>query len=888
MRHLHLGALPQSSYKIAILVNQIKRDEILKAYVTPYGLNPDDIMVLTLHQSIGSKKVPAKEQKAWITEELGPILKDLRITHLVVTDGEYFKTFTKSPKVDPMVGYVLPTEFGPWNIVYAPNYKTLIYDPEKNGAKIKAGMLALRDHMTDTYAPPGTGIIKFAAYPETVKDISDWLDRLIEMDCPLAIDIEAFGLKHYNAGIGTIGFAWSQSEGIAFAVDYCPLKTDKAPYGVNRKNMIVRELLLKFFMRLKRKAIYHSISYDVTVLIYQLFMSHIKDQIGLLNGLKVMLQNWDCTKLISYLATNSTAGNKLSLKDQAQEFAGDYAQEEIEDITKIPLKQLLQYNLVDCLSTWYVYNKNTPIMDADDQRNIYETIFKPATLDIVQMQLTGMPVHMGRVLEVEDILTILHEDAKQRIMSSPDVKAFHNVLAQQWVRKRNQELKVKRVTVADFKDEFNPNSDPQLQQLLHMEMGLPVLDRTATKAPATGGKTLAKLVNHAKSQDAKDMLTALIEFKALSTVLETFIPALKSAQEDRNGWHWLFGNFNLGGTVSGRLSSSGPNLQNIPSNVTMKLKQEVIDLVPLLKKFSKKGEVSLGKLIKYCFVAPPGWFFCGIDFASLEDRISALVTKDPNKLKVYEDGYDGHSLRAYAYFGDQMTGIVDGDVASINSIQTLYPAFRQDSKTPTFLLTYGGTYIGIMEQLGWAEEKARSVEARYHELYKVSDDYVRSKLDQACRDGYITVAFGLRVRTPLLYQTILGTSKTPFQAEAEGRTAGNAIGQSWCLLNSRAMTEFMEHVRIGALREDIMPCAQIHDANYVLVRDHIDVIKYTNKFLVQACEWQNHPDIAHPTVGLGGEFSIFYPDWSNDIGIPNGADEEQIYSAFSAGLSKFM
>lgn len=64
-----------------------------------------------------------------------------------------------------------------------------------------------------------------------------------------------------------------------------------------------------------------------------------------------------------------------------------------------------------------------------------------------------------------------------------------------------------------------------------------------------------------------------------------------------------------------------------------------------------------GNLIKTCFTAPKGWLFVGADFASLEDRINALLTKDPNKLRVYTDGFDGHSLRAYAYFKNQMPNI---------------------------------------------------------------------------------------------------------------------------------------------------------------------------------------------------------------------------------------
>ena len=64
-----------------------------------------------------------------------------------------------------------------------------------------------------------------------------------------------------------------------------------------------------------------------------------------------------------------------------------------------------------------------------------------------------------------------------------------------------------------------------------------------------------------------------------------------------------------------------------------------------------------GKLVKSTFSAPKGWLFVGADFASLEDRISALTTKDPNKLRLYTDGFDGHSLRAYAYFGAAMPDI---------------------------------------------------------------------------------------------------------------------------------------------------------------------------------------------------------------------------------------
>ena len=222
-----------------------------------------------------------------------------------------------------------------------------------------------------------------------------------------------------------------------------------------------------------------------------------------------------------------------------------------------------------------------------------------------------------------------------------------------------------------------------------------------------------------------------------------------------------------------------------------------------------------------------------------------------------------------------MVGI-DESVASINSIEHLYKNLRQDSKAPTFALTYQGTYKTLMTNCGFPLEKAKMVEERYHQLYKVSDAWVAAKLDQACKDGYVTCAFGLRVRTPLLHQVIRGTAKTPYEAEAEGRTAGNALGQSWGLLNTRASVEFMEKVRSSEHRLEIKPCAHIHDAQYYLVKEDIAAVMFLNEHLVKACQWQDHPDIEHDEVKLGGEVSLFFPNWSTEITIPNGATKEQI------------
>jgi DNA polymerase-1 len=216
------------------------------------------------------------------------------------------------------------------------------------------------------------------------------------------------------------------------------------------------------------------------------------------------------------------------------------------------------------------------------------------------------------------------------------------------------------------------------------------------------------------------------------------------------------------------------------------------------------------------------------------------------------------------------------NVARVNSIRDNYPDWRQDSKVPTFALTYDGTYLTLMHNVGLSEEVAKSIEKNYHELYKVSDEWTAARIKEASKLGYIVVAFGLRLRTPLLKQVVNGTSKTPREASAEARTAGNALGQSWCMLNNRAASEFMGQVRSGPYRLDIKPCAHIHDAQYYLIKDNMDVLLYTNKHLSKAVQWQENPLIQNEHINMSGKLEIYYPDWTSGFDIPNIATKEQV------------
>lgn len=865
MRHIIFQEA--DTYKVALLVkaNAFKDQELRNNYVTPLimsGVPSSNTIAFNLkYNEVG--KAPAKFVKEYL-DKLLPALDSLGVSYLYVTDANYFKVLTKQAKAEPHYGYVLPCQvkgYEHMHVVLGLNYQALIYNPVLQ-AKLDMSLSTLANHILGQHQVLGANIIHSAYYPKDTQSIAAAL-QLLHAHPRLTCDLETFSLRFNEAGIGTVAFAWDQHNGIAFPCDYKPIECqadvelllngNQDLHGRNLPNPEVRALLRKFLAEYKGEITWHNAAYDVKVLIYTLWMQDLLDTKGLLTGLDTLTQTFQDTKIIAYLATNTTAGNNLKLKSLAHEFAGNWAVEDIKDIRKIPLPELLKYNLVDALSTHYVKNKYYPDMVRDKQEDLYYGLMLPSLKTIMQIELTGMPLDMAKVQQTKAKLEKIQQGHLQVLANSKVIKVFTLLVQTRAMEVANAKLKVKQHPLEKFADEqFNPRSGPQLQRLLYDQMGLPVIDYTDTKQPATGAETLEKLINHTTEQSYKEILNALIGFGKADKILSTFIPAFERAILKGDGIYWLHGSFNLGGTVSGRLSSSDPNLQNIPAGSLY------------------------AKLIKECFAAPPGWLFCGADFNSLEDYISALTTKDPNKLDVYLKGFDGHCLRAAYYFRDQCPDIVLEDPKSVNTIKKVFPQLRQDSKSPTFALTYQGTWHTLVNNLGFEEEKAKAIEKNYHILYKVSDDYIQDRLKQASKDGYVDVAFGLRVRTPLLSQVVFGAARMPFEAAAEGRTAGNAMGQSYGLLNNRAAVDFMKKVWASKYRHDIKPVALIHDAIYILIRDDVEVVEWANRELIKSMQWQELPEIQHPTVKLGAALDIFWPSWANATTLPNNADQFEI------------
>ena len=672
-------------------------------------------------------------------------LSGINTEYLVVSDAAFWKKLTKKRKTSGLIGYVLPCVFpnyGHMQVVYAP--PPLLHDQQPFLDAIQTAV----DHWQGNYQPPGSEVT--VTKLRTLPEIKAWL--IANVQTPLAGDIETFSLKHWSSGIGSIAFATSSYEAVAFLIDLHP------------EAKTIRSWLRQWFEARTAFTLWHNATFDAYILTYQLWMKSLRDFDGLRNGLKHTTRGVECSKIVSYLALNSAQEISLKLKDLAQEFLGDWAVDDITDITKIDPEELLTYNGRDACAAWWTYLKHKPTMVADNQEHVYETLLKPAIIDIIEMQIVGIPFSMKRVKRVHRFLTAFQAKALATVLDSTTARLTATVLAQNWADAKNLKLKKKRVTFEDWPETFNVGSDQQLAVMLYEVMGLPIIETTKSGAPSTKSDLLDALINHTDNPEHIAILKAMQDWRDAEKLLTSFFPALLSAPMAEDGWHYLCGSYNIGGTLSGRLSSSNPNMQNQPSS-----------------------QARFKAVYKYMFVAPPGWMYVGADFNALEDRIDALKTKDPNKLKVYTDGFDGHSWRACFYFADKIHGIDITDPVSVKTVGTLFPKERQDAKAPYFALTYQGTSKTLVKNCGFSIDVAKKVYEGHHTMYRVAREATDAKLALASKQGYLDVAFGLRVRTPLLQKYGLTLS----HSQAEGRSVGNAWGQSYGLLNTRAGTAFL-------------------------------------------------------------------------------------------------
>lgn len=553
-------------FKMLVILpySALKQKGVLDNYIKPFNLNEKEVLFLGFETG-GKKTIPAAELKQ-IVEDIDSCVKMFSISTVYVAESTIFKKLAGVKKSTEYIGIATKSKDKSFDLVYGINYQRLFYEPTLiNDLQRSFNVaIAVSEGRHFDVLPPD--LVSKVTRLKDYFEMKAVLNKLM-LEPHLALDIEGFSLKFYECGLGTFSLAPSKEEAYAFTCDY--YEENDVTY---REPCYTTRTLLRDFLRNYKGTIrYHNMSFDAKILIYVLFMNEDLNNLeGLLEGLEVLTQNFDDTKIITYLATNSTSGNELSLKRQSQEFAGNYGLgDAIKDILKIKEDTLLNYNGIDTLSTNFVYEKHWPTLIADNQLEIYNTIFKPSIKLFLQAELTGIPISMEHVEIAEKTLLDAKKVQYDIIFNNKYVQQLIPMIQQDKTDAHNAKLKTKVIDISQYANvTYNPNSDKQTAVLL-FELGkLDYEDTTPTGLPSLSKDSLIKIkaIND-KADDILDVVNALIELSEIEILLTNFIESFKANSFYREGMgYFLFGSFNLGGTVSGRLSSSKPNLQNIPSS----------------------------------------------------------------------------------------------------------------------------------------------------------------------------------------------------------------------------------------------------------------------------------------------------------------------------------
>ena len=256
--------------------------------------------------------------------------------------------------------------------------------------------------------------------------------------------------------------------------------------------------------------------------------------------------------------------------------------------------------------------------------------------------------------------------------------------------------------------------------------------------------------------------------------------------------------------------------------------------------------------------------------------MGAQITADSNKRKEFLEGYDGHSLRAYSFFKDEIDEMLGeeldvNDPRSINRIKDECPNIRAKSKSPSFAMAYGSGPAKVQALLKCSRAKAEHVYNSYHSLYKGTADFAVHSTNEAKRDGYTTGAFGLKLRTPR------ANSTNSTIAGQESRSLVNMRIQSYGLLMNRAGILFQERIEEAGYIDEVILINQIHDALYLLVKDDAQIVKWVNENLIEV---MNIDYVEDQLIHNESELDVGR-SWANQVTIKNNAALEEIQEVLS-------
>jgi DNA polymerase-1 len=321
--------------------------------------------------------------------------------------------------------------------------------------------------------------------------------------------------------------------------------------------------------------------------------------------------------------------------------------------------------------------------------------------------------------------------------------------------------------------EFNVDSPKQLQALLFDELGLPAKLKTPTGQPSTNEEALEAIAGD------HELPRMILDYRQLAKLRSTYTDKLPEMVNPRTGR--VHTCYNQAAVATGRLSSTDPNLQNIPVRTEE------------------------GRRIREAFIAPEGWRVLAADYSQIELRIMAHMSGDPGLTRAFRHDQDVHRATAAEVFGE--------------AVDQVQPEHRRVAKMINFGLMYGMSAHGLAQRLGIPRGEAAEYVQRYFDRYPGVKAFMDATREQARRDGYVETLFGRR-----LYLDALRSRNAAQRAGAE-RAAINAPMQGTAAdIIKRAMVSIDGW--LAKRDDDAHMLMQVHDELVFEVRaDAVEAVR---------------------------------------------------------------
>ncbi|HHR84984.1 MAG TPA: DNA polymerase I [Candidatus Acetothermia bacterium] len=342
-------------------------------------------------------------------------------------------------------------------------------------------------------------------------------------------------------------------------------------------------------------------------------------------------------------------------------------------------------------------------------------------------------------------------------MEKNGILVDRNVLAEQGRDLRARLAVIEHDLYEIAGETFNPNSPKQVATILFDHLGLPVIEKKKT-GPSTSAHVLSELaVQH-------PMPGKLIEYRELQKLLTTYIDRLPEAINPDTGR--IHTSFHQTSTATGRLSSSDPNLQNIPTRT------------------------EVGDRIRRAFVAPEGSFLIGADYSQIEIRLLAHLSGDERLIGAFVDGEDLHRITASRIFAVPEDKVTD--------------KLRSAAKRINFGIIYGISPFGLARELGISREEARAYIDRFFAAYPQARVYMDRMVEEATKQGYAETILGRRRMLPQLSE-----KNVTARNFAKRNAVNTPIQGSAADLIKLAMLNLDRLIESGTLKAKML--LQIHD-----------------------------------------------------------------------------